>query len=88
MNKHIENTPEKILKDLDEIYHLALEQGNLGIALKVKELLGKQQGLFTPKQKPNSFQKNYISSLSTDVLKDFIKDLQANLVLDPLQGEG
>ena len=42
-------TPEAVLQDLDSIFHLALEENNLNVALKTRELLGKQLGLFIKK---------------------------------------
>lgn len=36
-----------ILKDLEAIYNLAMEKGNFAVALKAKELLGREEGLFS-----------------------------------------
>ncbi len=42
-----ENPREVLLKDLEEIYALAMANGNLTAALRAKELLGKGEGFFS-----------------------------------------
>lgn len=45
---------EKLLKDLEETYMRAIEKGNFTAALKAKELIGKEMGLFETEKKKKS----------------------------------
>ena len=45
---------EKLLKDLEETYMHAIEKGNYSAALKAKELIGKEMGLFEGAKKKKS----------------------------------
>jgi hypothetical protein len=40
-----------ILKDIEEVYMAAMEKGNFSVALKAKELLGRERGLFSMSKK-------------------------------------
>ena len=42
---------DNLLKDLEETYMRAIEKGNYTAALKAKELIGKEMGLFKGKGK-------------------------------------
>lgn len=68
-----------ILKDLQEIYLMALDKGQYAVALKVKELLGREAGLFAPKN--NIVEKNKFSleSLSDETITRLIEELEAKV---------
>jgi hypothetical protein len=78
-----ENIPEKIFHDLDTIYDLALESGKLAVALKVKELMGKEYGLFSGKNKNARLKGLALDSLSTEDLSRLVQKLENQLNLDP-----
>lgn len=79
----VKTVPEKIFQDLEEIYHLAIEKGHLAVALKVKELLGREQGLFIPKASSKKSGKISLSQLSDEDLSGLMKEIEAQLALDP-----
>lgn len=66
-------TVELILKQLEELYALALVQENLNLAVRIKELQGRSLGLF------HSSELTSISNLSETNLKNLIKQLQDSL---------
>lgn len=70
-------SPSQILDDLETLYTLALEKENFSVALKVKELLGKECGLFFPsaQRKPVS-----LKELSDEDLDLLIKRLETQIV--------
>ncbi|OJW50127.1 MAG: hypothetical protein BGO67_02015 [Alphaproteobacteria bacterium 41-28] len=70
-----------ILKDLESIYAMAMASENFSVALKAKELLGRQMGLFIPKQKNQVS----LSDLSEEDLERLIREIKTELTLD--QGE-
>lgn len=63
----------KILNDIDEIYACAMKKGNFMAALRAKELLGRQYGLFSfsPKKKPLS-----LKDLTDAELQILIKEIE------------
>lgn len=64
-----------ILKDIEGIYVAAMEKGNFSVALKAKELLGRECGLFsTSKKKPFS-----LTELSDDELNRLIQEIEMQL---------
>jgi len=70
----ISNTKRShILKDLENLYALALEKGNFSVALKAKELLGREQGLFSG---ASHKKKLSLESLSDEDLDAFIQELE------------
>lgn len=73
------NKEEDILKDLEDVYTLALAHEKFAVALKAKELLGKAQGLFSDKKKS----KVSLSDLSDEDLKQLIREVEKELNLDP-----
>lgn len=76
--------PADILKDLESIYAMALASENYAVALKAKELLGRQFGLFTPKQKD----KISLADLSEEDLERLIGEIERELILDHSETEG
>ena len=71
-----------ILKDLEKIYLMALGKGNHSVALKVKELLGREVGLFTLKNSATAKNKISLKDLSDEDIAQLIKELEAKLKLD------
>ena len=70
---------DKLLKDLEETYMLAIEKGNYSAALKAKELIGKEMGLFEGKTKKKSkkdSQEFDFKKLSDDEIQNLIFVLQ------------
>lgn len=82
INKNNTNqTPEAVLQDLDSIFRLALENNNLNVALKTRELLGKQLGLFL-KKPVVGFQKRVpfsFKNVSDEELAIMIRDLNEEI---------
>lgn len=75
---------KEILKDMEEIYSLGLAKESYAVALRAKELLGREVGLF--KQKNPSALKNVkegLLNLSDEDLQKLIKELEVELNLDP-----
>lgn len=70
-------TRDTILADMETIYHLALAEGKLNVALHVKELQGKAVGLFHQSHLPIA---RRISEMSEDQLTEFMARLED---LDP-----
>ena len=62
-----------ILEDVENIYTHAMAKGNFAIALKAKELLGREQGLFKSKTKCEAFS---IDKLSEQDLSYMIKEIK------------
>lgn len=77
----------EILKDLEEIYLQAMEKGNFSVALKAKELLGKELGLFGLSSANGSKRKISLADLSDDELSSLIEDIENQLALDRSKGE-
>lgn len=72
-------TPNLLLKNLEELYSLALTKENLPVALKILELLGRQHGLFAPQNTKKSLE---LETLTENDLKRLIKQLESKLKLD------
>lgn len=68
------SSQEQILQDLENLYTHALEKGNLVVALKAKELLGRGWGLFAT---PSGKKKISLQDLSEEDIKSLIRDLEA-----------
>lgn len=77
----------EILKDLEEIYLQAMEKGNFAAALKAKELLGKELGLFIFTPANGGERKISLADLSDDELSSLIEDIENQLALDHSKGE-
>jgi len=78
----------EILKDLEEIYLQAMEKGNFAVALKAKELLGKELGLFILTPANAEKRKISLADLSDDELNSLIEDIENQLALDHSKGKG
>lgn len=76
-----------IVKDLEEIYHMALEKGNFAVALKAKELLGRELGLFGLKGSSIPQNKVSLNDLSNEDILHLIEELEAKLKLDHSKSE-
>jgi|GEM_PF-5586705 hypothetical protein len=64
-----------ILKDIEGVYVAAMEKGNFSVALKAKELLGRECGLFsTSKKKAFS-----LTELSEEELNRLIQEIEMQL---------
>lgn len=61
-------TKDSLLNDLEYLYQKALDENNLTIAFKIKEL----QGKFIPLS-PSSLKKTTIESLSDEELESLLK---------------
>ena len=72
------------LNDLEDIYAMAMAKGNYTVALKAKELLGKEQGLFSSHKKA-SLQRDRISlaDFSEEDINHLIGEIERRLTLDP-----
>jgi len=77
---------KNILRDVDDLYQLALENGNFSVALKAKELLGREYGFFAPKPPPSQKEKMDLNAISDEDIDHLIKALEAKLKLDPSNG--
>lgn len=75
------NTPASsgILKEIRELYMLALEKGNFSVALKAQEILGRELGFTQPKSEKEKIDLN---DLSDDDISNLIMILEAKLKLD------
>lgn len=75
------NTPASsgILKEIRELYMLALEKGNFSVALKAQEILGRELGFTQPKPQKEKIDLN---DLSDDDISNLIMILEAKLKLD------
>lgn len=74
MKKH--PSASQILDDIETLYTLALEKGNFSAALKAKELIGREYGLFLP----HSYRKNLaLKDFSDEELDFLIRKIEAQL---------
>ena len=73
---------EEILKDLADLYETAMKEGKYAVALKAKELLGREQGLFA-QNKPK--QQGSLVDLSEEDIIRLISEIERKLSLDPEQ---
>lgn len=69
---------EQILRDLEEVFQVSLKEGKYTAALKAKELLGKEIGLFGV-HKPF---KPTLSDFTEEDLKNLLKELEVVLQED------
>lgn len=67
---------DKIVDDVDLIFKLAVEQDNLSVALKAKELMYKI--VFSNKEKC----KFNIKEVNEEELEDIIEDLKSQVMVD------
>ena len=81
-------SPTNILEELHKIYLMALGKGNFSVALKINELLGREQGLFTGKSLANKQSKVSLDALSDKDIAHLIEELEAKLKLDQGEREG
>lgn len=68
-------SPTDILRDIEEVYASAMEKGNFTAALRAKELLGRECGLFSVSKK----KKFSLSDLSEEDLNHLIQELETQL---------
>jgi hypothetical protein len=71
-----------ILQDLENIYTRALAKGNLAVALKVKELLGRECGLFSLKNRLSKKANVSLDTLSEEDVQRLISEIEQQLTLD------
>lgn len=64
---------EKILKNLETIYEIALQENNFTVALKALELLGKEAGLFS-KTPSDVLPSKKLSEMSEEELRTLLGD--------------
>lgn len=62
-----------ILKDLENIYSLAMAKGNFTAALKAKELLGREHGLFSAASRKKKLSLEGLSDEELDSLLQEVK---------------
>ena len=62
-----------ILEDIQDIYKRALESDSLGIALRAKELMGKEFGLFKSKSSDTEFTLENIPDHELSRIIDYIE---------------
>lgn len=74
MSRHIPSTA--ILKDIEALYRLALQEGSLATALKAKELIGRAYGLFSSSSCKALASLKDLSDEDLDLL---IKDMETRL---------
>jgi len=72
-----------ILRDLENLYQLALEKENFSSALKAKELLGREYGLFAPKSPTSQKEKMDLNNISDEDINQLIKALETKLKMKP-----
>lgn len=77
-----------ILRNLEDIYERALAKGNFSVALKAKELLGREFGLFSLKKPSSKKAKISLTHLSEDDIMHLIVEIKNELSLDPERVEG
>jgi hypothetical protein len=62
-----------ILADMEKIFQLAMAAGKLSVALKAKELIGKEMGLFLP---PSQRAKIKLNELSDEELMEALEEAE------------
>ena len=72
----------QVLIDLEDIYRQAMEKENFATALKAKELLGKELGLFGLRTGKDGKRKISLADLSDEALSSLIEDIETQLALD------
>lgn len=65
---------QDILKDLENLYVLAMEKGNFAAALKAKELLGRESGLFSSRKTKVS-----LADLSDEDIERLIQEVEGQM---------
>ncbi|MBY0502187.1 MAG: hypothetical protein K2P93_09370 [Alphaproteobacteria bacterium] len=70
---------DAILKDIEDIFEQALAKANFSVALKAKELLGREQGLFLTKRPPSKKETINLADLSEEDLLQLIQQLESKL---------
>ena len=81
------NFRESILKDLEDIYAMAMRNENFGVVLKAKELLGREFGLFSHASPSSKKGDVALKDLSDDDITRLIGELEEQLTLDPKETE-
>lgn len=76
-----------ILRDLENIYTLAMEKGNFAAALKAKELLGREYGLFSHKVSSSRKTQVSLGDLSEEDIKRLMGEIEKQLSLDRKDGD-
>lgn len=68
-------TRDQILRDMETLYQLALDDGKWLVALRAKELQGKVIGLFKRQRLPDIL---HIADMTEEQLSEFIERLEEN----------
>ena len=73
-----------ILEDVEEIFTRAMAKGSFSVALRAKELLGRECGLFKQKTKNAEFS---LENVSEQELSRLVKVIEKQLRLDLLEDD-
>jgi hypothetical protein len=68
-----------ILNDLEEIFTLAMSKGNFSVALKTRELLGRELGLFQSKTASSKKEGISLADFSDEDLNRLVKESERQL---------
>lgn len=71
-----------ILNDLESIFNLAMSKGNFAIALKTRELLGRELGLFQSKTNSSKKEELKLTDFSEEDLNRLVDESEQQLHLD------
>jgi hypothetical protein len=71
-----------ILKDLEDIFALAMSKGNFSVALKTRELLGRELGLFQSKINSSKKEELKLTDFSEEDLNRLVDESEQQLHLD------
>jgi|JI6StandDraft_1071083.scaffolds.fasta_scaffold915601_1 hypothetical protein len=71
-----------ILKDLEDIFTLAMSKGNFSVALKTRELLGRELGLFRSKINSSKKEGLKLTDFSEEDLNRLVDKGEQQLHLD------
>ncbi len=73
----------KFVADLEKLFEIALEKENFTIALKAKELLGRERGYFRPPEKSTSLFQVDLKALDDEQLSTLLSRLKEYAPQDP-----
>lgn len=65
---------KQILDDMEKIFILALEMGKINVALRAKELIGKELGFFLPPSKRSKVNDHKAHKTEQEIQVDFIQE--------------
>jgi hypothetical protein len=71
-----------ILNDLENIFNLVMSKGNFAIALKTRELLGRELGLFQSKTNSSKKEELKLTDFSEEELNRLVDESEQQLHLD------